>query len=534
MKPTTITLEASLDQTTANGRYLYGTLNLPASHYEILDFMQKMRAAGRRDYNFELSVIDCPVLPGLTDTRLDAPTIGELNAFAQRLTGLDVMEQCILNAVFHTFKKSEDEIISMKDLINLTYSLDSVIIASNIHNDEELGQLVIESDMNEDVASVPENARYLLDKSKIGRFQRENDGGIYIGGYYIATDSFKMPEIYDGENLPDDPERFLYVFRLLVAEAPVNDSEETRGSAEWIELPIMREEAFRIAERHNEAGMEDCVFYDFDSVIPQITAEVFGDMMNFSQLNSLADRYQHMNESGQLKFKAVLEGEKINTLTDAIEVIPDLDKFALAYYCADKADFAREYLAYHLANGFDAKWLEQVDPTQMGEKILERLGAKETSYGVLSARGRSLYELVPLNEPIAVQVKTTIKQLMLDELKKMTDCEGLIIQGCGGDLQEWVDGINNALTEARIFNNGDNFKDVSVFEHNGITNLLFNMNVASVNVSALAMWRLQTHSQFGGTWLSDYLDNQLGLHGQETEDECEPEEDGEDMEMRQL
>lgn len=26
----------------------------------------------------------------------------------------------------------------------------------------------------------------------------------------------------------------------------------------------------------------------------------------------------------------------------------------------------------------------------------------------------------------------------------------------------------------------------------------------------LAMWRLQTHEQFGGTWLSDYVPNRLG------------------------
>ncbi len=109
MKPTTITLEASLDQPTANGRYLYSTLNLPASHYEILDFTQKMRAAGRMDHDFEFSVIDCPALPGFTDTRLDAPTIGELNAFALRLAILDaptVWNQLLLRPIFTMTKNS--------------------------------------------------------------------------------------------------------------------------------------------------------------------------------------------------------------------------------------------------------------------------------------------------------------------------------------------------------------------------------------------------------------------------------------------
>lgn len=35
-----------------------------------------------------------------------------------------------------------------------------------------------------------------------------------------------------------------------------------------------------------------------------------------------------------------------------------------------------------------------------------------------------------------------MKQITLNELKRLTHAEGLILQGCGGDLQEWVDGIN--------------------------------------------------------------------------------------------
>lgn len=33
----------------------------------------------------------------------------------------------------------------------------------------------------------------------------------------------------------------------------------------------------------------------------------------------------------------------------------------------------------------------------------------------------------------------SVKQISINELKKMTDSEGLIFQGCGGNLQEWVD-----------------------------------------------------------------------------------------------
>jgi len=95
----------------------------------------------------------------------------------------------------------------------------------------------------------------------------------------------------------------------------------------------------------------------------------------------------------------------------------------------------------------------------------------------------------------------------------MNGSEGLILQGCGGDLYEWVYGINEMLTEDGILLGGTKFdeKDVSVFTRNGLTNLLFPFtDDVQFNLGKLAMWRLQTHNQFGGTWLSDYVDNKLG------------------------
>jgi hypothetical protein len=94
----------------------------------------------------------------------------------------------------------------------------------------------------------------------------------------------------------------------------------------------------------------------------------------------------------------------------------------------------------------------------------------------------------------------------------MTDMEGLILQGCGGDPDDWVKGTNEMLTEAGILLDGDIFKDIYIFEHNGLTNMLFSMEDVKLNIGALAMWRLKTHENFGGTWLSDYLPNRLGVY----------------------
>lgn len=46
-----------------------------------------------------------------------------------------------------------------------------------------------------------------------------------------------------------------------------------------------------------------------------------------------------------------------------------------------------------------------------------------------------------------------IISVSLHDLRKMNDSDGLVLQGCGVDLKEWVDGINDMLTESGILQN---------------------------------------------------------------------------------
>ena len=104
----------------------------------------------------------------------------------------------------------------------------------------------------------------------------------------------------------------------------------------------------------------------------------------------------------------------------------------------------------------------------------------------------------------------TVKQITTDDLRHMEGQEGLVLQGCGGDPQEWVDGINRELTEAGILLDGGKLENVVSFRHDGVTCLLFPFGDAELNIGKFAMWRIQTHDRYGGTWLSDYVPNRLG------------------------
>lgn len=105
----------------------------------------------------------------------------------------------------------------------------------------------------------------------------------------------------------------------------------------------------------------------------------------------------------------------------------------------------------------------------------------------------------------------SIKTVKTEELRRMNGAEGLILQGCGGDPQEWLDGINSLLTDEGILKNGSRFENISVFQNGGLTNILFPFeDGVDIDMGKLAMWRLRSHEQFGGTWLSDYVPNKLG------------------------
>ena len=103
-----------------------------------------------------------------------------------------------------------------------------------------------------------------------------------------------------------------------------------------------------------------------------------------------------------------------------------------------------------------------------------------------------------------------INSITLSDLRRMNGKEGLILQGCGGEIKEWMDGINKMLTDKGILLDNTKFENVSVFQNDGVTCILYPFEEVHLDIGKLAMWRLQSYTAFAGTWLSDYVENKLG------------------------
>ena len=105
--------------------------------------------------------------------------------------------------------------------------------------------------------------------------------------------------------------------------------------------------------------------------------------------------------------------------------------------------------------------------------------------------------------------KSKIKELSCSEVKELRDrnYEFLILQGCGGELSEWVDGFTKMLKDEGIVKDSFSFDEVYLFQNNNLTNMAFALNNKDLDIGKLAMFRLKIREIFGAMWLSDYIDN---------------------------
>lgn len=90
-------------------------------------------------------------------------------------------------------------------------------------------------------------------------------------------------------------------------------------------------------------------------------------------------------------------------------------------------------------------------------------------------------------------------------LRLSNETDYLVWQGCGGPLEDWYTGITKMLIENKVANENYKMKEMYVFDNNGMTCLLTPLD--KLNLSKLAVMRLEWRETFGTMWLSDYIEN---------------------------
>ena len=325
--------------------YFYSSLELPATSTQIQDALHRARCLQNMKDFIAINIDSCETLDCLVEQVLEPADIWELNYFTQRVEELSYEELLALEVILD--KKIEDGIykegIPIKDLINHTYGLKEVPVIKGVTTDDEIGQFVIENSLNEDVSAVPDDSVYLLDKTKIGKLQRESECGVFTKRHYITTASYQLENVYMPEHM------------------------KTKECTEDDVLLMLR-------------GLITLKNRKQEEFVPYIKW------------------FKELSEMEQIKVKAIAEAEEYRDFKWLQHVKEHLAEYELSYYCDMAQTFFKEHLLHNLDARYDSEWLSMIPCQKEGNELLEKLGATLTPYGVISACGVPLYSLVPCKQ----------------------------------------------------------------------------------------------------------------------------------------
>lgn len=230
--------------------YFYTELEMPASRYAIHDALQKIRFF--KGDTLEFNISECNEFPEINGKNVDRANLFDLNRFARSLENMEEYQLVTMRAVFirRQNEGTYRDGIMMGELINLAYGLNSLPSVKCINNIHELGEFVIENEMNPLLEDLKAETLDLIDRNALGVSQVNTDNGIFIDGYYVATSGYEIRNEYK-ENHPKDSDYLTLekVFALEISKAPDDEmsisgsvsrsKDNPSQSLQMIERPLM-------------------------------------------------------------------------------------------------------------------------------------------------------------------------------------------------------------------------------------------------------------------------------------------------------
>lgn len=377
---------------------MYEFIEIPALASEYEDVMHKLRIVDADIEKTELHISTRNILPQIYNVKVCDASIEELNFFGEKVMNLSRDELFAFSAVLQIGQTKDlyEDGISIKDLINMTYELDKAYVLPGIGSDKELGETLICAQSEEYMENMTEEELNALDSEKVGRECREKENGAYINNTYVSIGNYQLPKVYDGITLPDEKytDYRLGVIQLLVTGTLTATQSYLTNDAVLVTLPINRAECDRIAHSFGKNSISECTICGVKSAIPEINMNMLSKTTSFDTLNRLALAYMNMKSEDKIKYKAILEREIPNSAEKAMELIEDIPRYELDAEVFDRGDYTRKYFGKMLPEGFNVDFIKEREFKMIGTRLMRELDVYRTSYGFISQKDRSLYEIV--------------------------------------------------------------------------------------------------------------------------------------------
>ena len=382
----------------------YATLELPASPWEVVDALDKVRLNEGEQLYMEIEDYDAfeylsPHLDGLDIS------LNELNDLAALLSVLDEVQEVAFEGLFSIEVQrkvnANGGVITLQDLRNLAVSAKTdcyhVVDAAD---DAQLGRFYAENGFIPELDGISDEVFEMLDFAGIGRMMRCGENGVFVGSLYVLQDGELTTAPPCPKELPEKPE---YLFRLTLGLHPDIGDERTVT----LELPASEKELEDAQERLGTLQWENTVVLDYDGIIPN--AAIFADLpMEIEAFNEFAKSVKDIpvRQVKLPKLKALLEQFEVQDIGTAILLAEHLDDYILTPELSSPQETAVDQLRFLLDDAAAERLLPHVNLFTYGNEVIQHDNAALTSYGLLH---REDYQ--PMQTPVQERFEMVTQQL---------------------------------------------------------------------------------------------------------------------------
>ena len=364
----------------SHGRNNYVELDLPASGYEMLDMMERLRLEpGQLPYVEVLKVRE--EYDYLERCIHEQPDVYQLNALARKLSEFTSMQEM---AAFEGLVGKEigqkAVTIELPRLIDFAHSTEHCYVAEDAMTDYQLGKFLVENDFIVEANGLPDAALALLDYGKIGREHREQEGGVFTGFGYV--------EVYEdvrhvSETMDFQPRKPPYTVLVNMAAIPLAGGRIQKEELLQLRLPTPEPQMREALEKLERQDWKDVAVSIVDSPIPGLnhTMHFDGEM---PLILELSQRLTELDGRGELpKFKAILAANDCQEISRMISLAAEADEYFFEPQISSPEDVARSELSMVICGKDAETLLPHINLERYGLALLARDHAVVTSYGFI-------------------------------------------------------------------------------------------------------------------------------------------------------
>ena len=378
----------------------YAKLDLPASPWEVVDTLDKVRLNEGEQLYMEIEDYYAfeylaPHLNGLEIS------LNELNDLAALLSALDEVQEVAFEGLFSMEVQrkvnANGGVITLQDLRDLAVSAKTdcyhVVEAAD---DAQLGRFYAENDFVPELEGISDAVFEMLDFAGIGRMMRCGENGVFVDSLYILRDGelTTAPPVH--KTLPEKPG---YLFRLTLGLHP--DIGDARTVT--LNLPAAEAELLDAQEQLGVEGWEGVTVIDYDGIIPY--AADFTDLpMELEEFNAFAKAARDIPRSEVPKLKALLEQFEVRNIETALFLTEHLADYVLTPEISSPQEAALDQLCFIMDREEAVRLIPYVNLYTYGCDIIKEDNAVLSPYGLLH---RADYQpmLSPMQETQKMEMK---------------------------------------------------------------------------------------------------------------------------------